>query len=63
MNYHGRLLLNVACIFHAGHLGPDELAAAAIATTYFNLMWYGSQLALGECQAVGTLRSMPFPMH
>ena len=28
--------------FHAGHLGPNELAAAAIATTYFNLMWCAS---------------------
>jgi hypothetical protein len=24
---------------HVGHLGPQELAAAAIAVTWFNLMW------------------------
>lgn len=28
----------------AGHLGPDELAAAAIAVTWFNLMWYADSL-------------------
>ena len=28
----------------AGHLGPDELAAAAIAVTWFNLMWYANSL-------------------
>ena len=40
-----------------GHIGPDELAAAALGNAYFNMIWY---FMLGVSTALDTFASQAY---